>query len=385
MTIHPRFDNFLNDGAGDERSLRELGWTTLNYEREEVNKRAKALVAYEFGEPNSVAELEKRIFDYNEALPAINNWRSSHSFPLNTFRMNLTRSASRVDSEALTAQRIKRLSSISLKLHRFPKMKLSQMQDIGGCRAVVRDIGRVKSLVDLYRTKSQVKHKIVHIDDYIQCPQVSGYRGVHLVWRYNSDKSAVYNGLKIEMQLRTALQHAWATAVETVGTFLEQALKSSIGSPQWLRFFALMGTAVADREGSPPVPGTPVSKEEWVRELHAVAEELDARNRLASFGAALQVVENESLQNAAYFLVKISPTDRVVTVQGYKFNQLNIASNDYLEAEKSASQTQTDAVLVSVNSLASLKRAYPNYFADTHVFNALVDEILRLREEPGLL
>jgi hypothetical protein len=39
----------------------------------------------------------------------------------------------------------------------------------------------------------------------------------------------IYNDLKIEMQLRSQYQHAWATAVETVGTFIGQALKSSIG------------------------------------------------------------------------------------------------------------------------------------------------------------
>ena len=43
----------------------------------------------------------------------------------------------------------------------------------------------------------------------------SGYRGVHLIYRYNSDRKTEYNTLLIEMQLRSQLQHAWATAVET--------------------------------------------------------------------------------------------------------------------------------------------------------------------------
>jgi hypothetical protein len=69
--------------------------------------------------------------------------------------------------------------------------------------------------------------------------------------------ASTYNGLRIEMQLRSRLQHAWATAVETVGTFLRQALKSSQGEGAWLKFFALMGSALARREHTPLVPGTP--------------------------------------------------------------------------------------------------------------------------------
>jgi ppGpp synthetase/RelA/SpoT-type nucleotidyltranferase len=74
--------------------------------------------------------------ELERALTIINNWRSVHSFPLNTFQKTLRDKARKVDSQVLVAQRIKRLSSIELKLRRFaPQMQLSQMQDIGGCRA----------------------------------------------------------------------------------------------------------------------------------------------------------------------------------------------------------------------------------------------------------
>ena len=57
-----------------------------------------------------------------------------------------------------------------------------------------------EQLAEAYRA-SGVKHKIVHTDDYIEKPQESGYRGVHFVWRYHSDRREAYNDLKIEMQL----------------------------------------------------------------------------------------------------------------------------------------------------------------------------------------
>jgi hypothetical protein len=175
----------------------DMAWTKLSYPRDQVNGAARALVAYEQMDGWDVSVWNR----YIEGLPVINNWRSSHSFPLNTFRTNLNRSAGRIDSEVITAQRIKRLSSISQKLQRFPSMKLSQMQDIGGCRAVLRSNVKIQQPMEYYR-KSQVKYKLTTVDDYILHPKHSGYRGVHLIWQYHSDRSQAYNTLKIEMQLR---------------------------------------------------------------------------------------------------------------------------------------------------------------------------------------
>lgn len=82
-------------------------------------------------------------------------------------------------------------------------------------------------------TDAEVKHELEAVDDYIADPRSSGYRGTHLIYRYFSDRVETYNGLRVEVQLRSHLQHAWATAVETVGTFLKQALKASQGHEQW--------------------------------------------------------------------------------------------------------------------------------------------------------
>ncbi|MGH7232681.1 MAG: RelA/SpoT domain-containing protein [Nitrospiraceae bacterium] len=130
----------------------------------------------------------------------------------------LRRNAELLDSKCLVAQRIKRLSSIDLKLRLLPKLRLSQMQDIGGCRAIVKNVHAVNELVRSYNSQ----HKLDHIDDYIQSPKQSGYRGIHLIYRLLQQKNVAYNGLKVEIQLRSALQHAWATAVETVGTFISK-------------------------------------------------------------------------------------------------------------------------------------------------------------------
>ena len=226
-------------------------------------------------------------------------------------------------------------------------------------------LGMLVRLVEAYNT-SEIKHKQIRFDDYIANPKPSGYRGVHLIYRYNSDRKKTYNGLQIEIQLRSTLQHAWATAVETVGTFTRQALKSSQGEAEWLRFFALMGTAMATREGRSPVPDTPLAKSDLKSELAHYVQKLDVAGHLTAYGQALNVL-NQPTANEHYYLLELDPVAKVTKVSGYPRGAYQQASADYLETEKKIQQGQSlDAVLVSVDSLSSLRRAYPNYFLDTH-------------------
>ncbi len=197
------------------------------------------------------------------------------------------------------------MASIEAKLNRFPTMTLSQMQDIGGCRAIVATATEVSRLCEDY-AESEIKHTLHASDNYIDNPKDSGYRGVHLVYRYHSDKKKDYNSLKIEMQLRSQLQHAWATAVETVGAFVKQALKSSLGEQEWLRFFALMGGAIAVKENTASVPGTPNNYSELIKELREHARSLEVSNRLRAFGAALQFYEGSQSKNNHYYLIEVN-------------------------------------------------------------------------------
>jgi len=218
---------------------------------------------------------------------------------------------------------------------------------------------------------SDLKHTLVHEDDYISSPKQSGYRSHHLIYRYYSDRSEVYNGLKVEIQIRSVIQHAWATAVETVGTFIQQALKSSQGEKDWLRFFALFGSYLASREGTPPVPNTPSNQRELRDELRHYAESLDVENHLIAYATALGAPELAGAsKDAHYFLLELDAPARRVKVTGYKMDELQKASNDYLASERAIieGKSELDAVLVSVESVKALKQAYPNYFLDTHRF-----------------
>ncbi len=333
-------------------------WVTPQYNKGEVNAAGEVLASNERDPAKKDAALE-----------VVDNWRSSHSFPLNTFQVGLRKRAREVYPHALVAQRLKRVPSMLLKLQRFPTMDLSQMQDIGGCRAVVDSVGQVHRLRDAY-LESSLKHKLVTHKDYIEDPKDSGYRSIHLVYRYASDKKTTYNGLQIEMQLRSRLQHAWATAVETVGTFLDQALKASEGSEQWLRFFAVTSSAFALLEKTPTVPNTPDDRAELRAQVTAMAAELQVDLTLSAYGETLKITEEEATPGSHYYLMSLTPGETMtLDVASYAKQELERATNDYLAKEKALSGLPgAQAVLVAAESMGALRRAYPNYYLDTNVF-----------------
>lgn len=345
------------------------------YSKGRIDKAGKELITLSPSDPRM-----------DVALEVINNWRSCHSFPLQSIKMTLLKRAKKISSKAIIAQRLKRLRSISIKLGDNPNMKLSQMQDIGGCRAILSNVAQVDRLVRVYEksrvTNPRGRPEWADKTDYIADPKADGYRSVHLIYKYQStlhDKMP-YNGQRIEIQIRTALQHAWATAVEIAQTFTGQAMKSKIKSANatWLRFFALMGNAIAMREKSPLVPNTPTDKAELVDEIRATAADQSILDCLIAWGNTIRHLETQAstFQDAYTFLLILDTAQHQLRIHPFKKEQLQEAESRYLIAEKESGEA-SQVVLVSVESLGVLSKAYPNYFADTTNF------VLAVRQEIG--
>lgn len=227
----------------------------------------------------------------------------------------------------------------------------------------------VNQVTDVVRSfqESAIKHPLVTHKDYIVNPKDSGYRGVHLIYRYNSDRSRTFNNLQIEIQIRSRIQHCWATAVETVGTFLSQSLKSSEGEDEWLDFFSYTSSAFAYREGTPPCVGHEDEKE-VLKKVNRYKKQLAVVEKLGSYGQALRTIE-ESTSSDAYYLMVLRPARGTLEINGYKRLELEKATEDYILAEQRvAEELGSEAVLVKTESLVALRSAYPNYFLDTQRF-----------------
>ena len=306
------------------------------------------------------------------AVDVVNQWRASHNRPLNTFRANLRRRAGR---RGVVAQRLKRLPSIVSKLVRIPRIKLSQMQDIGGCRAIVPTAADAANLAaDL--AASDIRHELVRSNNYISSPRATGYRSLHIVYAYNSDRTTEWQGLQTEIQIRSQPQHQWATAVETVGTFIGDELKSNRGDQMWLRFFALMSSAIALREGTPLVPNTPTNQQAIIDEIMRCNEELEISDRLSAFQRVTDHVAELRGKRVALTVLELNLEIGSITGLGFRANNLEEAISQYrAKEEESRGNPRVDVVLVSTDSLSALRRAYPNYFADIGGFLNRVKEI----------
>lgn len=351
-----------------------MAWANRQYSKGQIDRAGEALI-----------RLAKDDTTRDQAIAVVDNWRSCHAYPLQVIKMNLFRRARKIDHTALIAQRLKRRPSIELKLHDNPSMKLSQMQDIGGCRAVLPTVNQVKRLVEKYKKyhakspKDRSSWDGSDDYDYIAKPKPDGYRSVHLVFRFcsPSPERASFNGQRIEIQIRSYLQHLWATAVETAQVFTGQALKSKIknASEDWLRFFALVSSIFAIREKTQPVPGTPRVKSELISELGHIVGRANIMQSLASWNDAIHRLEDPQVGDAYAFLLILNPTAGSLRVRPFSIDELPNAQQQYEKAEKEAeSDTNIQVVLVAVESLDTLRKAYPNYYVDTRDFIKAVEK-----------
>jgi len=322
--------------------------------------------------------------EIDDSLYILNSWKANHSYPLQVFKNRLKRVSEKIDKNALSAQRLKRISSILNKLNRKydgnkPTMKLTQMQDIAGCRVVMSNIKQTRLLYDKYYYNGDLKHKKVNVKDYISSPKVDGYRSIHLVYRYNSDKGKKeYNGLLIEIQIRSKLQHLWATAVETADFFTRQTIKYNQGEENWKIFFKLVSSVFARMENSPIVSQTPQNEKELYLQIKEKEKELQVRQKMKYWMASVKYFDNfKKKKNIQFYLLELDTVLERLNISAFTKKEEKEALIAYSSAEKKIyNRNEYDVVLVSVDNFSDLKKAYPNYFLDTKEFLRRLDNIL---------
>lgn len=284
-----------------------------------------------------------------QAFAIAHNWRAAHAYPLMRERMRLSRL-----SNGLTAGRIKRMDSIRKKLRRS-SVKLDQMQDLAGIRAILADMDAVRAVQAKY-------HADLRTSDYVEYPKAGGYRSLHLIKPFDERGAGdAYNGQKVEIQLRTKLQHVWATAVEAIGNMRGEDMKAGEGSPEWLRLLALMSGIIAERERQPVGPEIPAPGPRD-RELRDLCGSLSAIEKLGSFRSIIRGTENR--RGNGFYLVQMNAETGEVSVSAQ--SSFRIGSGQYDGMVDSGERHQS--ILVAVDSMDALRLAYPNYFLDVRMF-----------------
>lgn len=337
--------------------------------------------------------------DFNAAMEVLSYWRFSHEVPLENALKILQETTLKIDKNAIFAKRLKRYVSIVSKLRRFRKMKLKNMQDIGGCRAIVSNPKKLEKVMRILKKKSEFKNLEgkIRFKDYITQPKEDGYRGYHLIGRFKDENGELKD---IEVQLRTSLQHDWATALEIVDLFTGQALKSNQGDKDWTNFFSSVSEQFALME-SLHLFNTFSDQKKYDKYLEKLsknqesidsclktqkyAKKLGVVKKFEAFTQSLKILDGKIEENSfdGYVLVEVDTQIRTVKSSFFKREDNKDAERMYIEAEKqSKGKRNIVTALVSSTAVGGIKEAYPNYFADStdflkhllYVTTALIDK-----------
>lgn len=220
--------------------------------------------------------------------------------------------------------------------------------------------------------------------NYIEQPKESGYRSIHFVYRRVSSNND-YNGLRVELQIRTKLQHFWAMAVETAGLVTKTPLKSSQGADEWLEFFKIVSSLFAIKEER-NILSVHSTKGYSTRDLMKLLYTLDKKYNLCDTLKALRVTNNVALKENytnQYYILNINFNSKRVNVTPY--NDEITAMTNYSRLERVSQDAKNAVVLVSVPRIKELQEAYPSYFLDTSDFLRIMDRIISNCEKMKLI
>jgi len=155
-------------------------------------------------------------------------WRAQHAVALTKTTLGLrsaVNTALSLPPSGRVVSRLKREEQIIKKLVR-DRTRLSSMTDIAGCRAVLDRQSDVDRVLDRIEAGAR-KLEIVRVRDYVrQEEHPTGYRAVHILGRRDD--------YPVEIQLRTAAQHDWASRVERYDRTTGEDLKHGMADEQAL-------------------------------------------------------------------------------------------------------------------------------------------------------
>lgn len=265
------------------------------------------------------------------------------------------------------AQRHKRKTTIFDKLTRLPRMQLARMDDVAGCRLIFRSIKDLQVFRSQFH-RARFNHKLRNEPDkydYLKCAKPTGYRGIHDIYEYNvnSETGKALAGLYIEIQYRTLVQHAWATAVEVIGFVTQSQPKFQRGDTRYEQAMALASEMLARAHEQQTGPFPNASDQEVLNKFLALDNELHLMQTLRGLNSAKGDVTDE--RNSILIFSKQGE------LEVRNFREATDALRALFELEKN--MPDRDIVLVRADTSEEVRLAFRNYFTDAREFVRLVD------------
>ena len=313
-------------------------------------------------------------------LSIFSEWRSSHAILTRELAKTLKRKSIK---NSIISRRLKRQPSIFAKLTRYPQMQLNRMQDIGGVRIILKNQKEVyklsEELIKLYGSNKKAMFELKKpIDDYIANPkEYDGYRSIHHVYSYSgsSKQEEFLRGMFIELQIRTKIQHIWATTLEIFDIKNKSTLKIGGGNEEHREFFKLCSLVLSFIDKTT----TDNEKENFnLEEVHTRLFELNNKYKILGLLSGLSVSINhiDKKNKNDFFILELdySKSSLRITVPNSEEEAKYIYAGR--EQDIRIKNEPKEVVLVSGENMKSIEKAYPNYFLDAKNFINYISEFL---------
>ena len=125
------------------------------------------------------------------------------------------------------------------------------------------------------------------------------------------------DSMLIEIQFRTYLQHLWATAVEVMSVHTNTSLKAIMcGTDDILRFFTLVSSLFAIKEGTPLCLNTSNDSNKLLAEI----KEIDNRLHILETLSTITATYNSLNESEGYYLMELDILTHQLEIKYFPIN-----------------------------------------------------------------
>jgi ppGpp synthetase/RelA/SpoT-type nucleotidyltranferase len=266
------------------------------------------------------------------------------------------------------------------KLTRF-SVRLSQLQDIGGCRIIF------ETNVDIDIFIEMIKSKLIHskyftierITDYREKGRDdSGYRAVHLIIKRS--------GVMLELQIRSRIQHNWAELIERTSVIYGHYLKELDGDPIVLDCFKSLSNIFHEIESNRKPADSMIREWENKRlKSKQIIAQADTRNILNSSvneSFIKSMIEKEASLKQVFHNWMI-----IFNWQTGNFKNWTVVSSKPEEAIKMYADMEREfrtedgfeVVMIGSSDVSSIRKTHSHYFGIDdydNILQSLDDNVL---------
>ncbi|MFN7310094.1 MAG: hypothetical protein ACK5T0_01870, partial [Vampirovibrionales bacterium] len=260
---------------------------------------------------------------------------------------------------------------------------LDTMHDIGGIRVMLPTLEDVQLFIKLFPGKrSPIIVKKTY--DYLIDAKEDGYRSFHYQLEVPNPKSETLPHLKVELQVRTEIQHAWATAVEVAGFIEHQSFKTGEGDENWKRFFVHASHVLKDLEYFSKYEVAAIPHFAHLKSISDLDQDYGFLNKLVLIKEALKNYSTKSLKKKKQDNKRILVLDlETKQIQDYPENVLedSLFKDYFALKEKEFQRTKQGHILkINVDDAKKSPKAYASYYLNISSFVTLLQQLLKSYE-----